>query len=123
MSGDGADVLNPVAVEQSIQGLTQQIAKGVRVVSEAHRQKLDADRSYDLAYASAYLAAEGPSHEKRYRAEKVTQQERANRDVAEVAYQHAQRQMRALEGQLSAFQTIAKSVTQMYGASGSGRGQ
>ncbi|PZF60977.1 hypothetical protein DEI92_04980 [Curtobacterium sp. MCBD17_034] len=43
------------------------------------------------------------------------------RDVAEVAYQHAVRQMRALESKLSAFQSINRNVGAMYGASGSGR--
>lgn len=120
----GATVdLNPVYVEQSIQNLVQDIARGVKVVSSAHRDKLSKDRLYDHAFAVAYMTFEGPSHEKKYAAEKATQQERIDRDAAEVAYQHAQRQMRALEGQLSAFQTIAKSVVSMYGAAGSGRGQ
>ena len=119
----GVVEINPVEVEKSIQGLVQQIAKGVRVVSEAHKAKLDADRIYDHAFAVAYVTADGPQTEKKYVAEKQTQQERMNRDAAEVAYQHAQRQMKALEGQLSAWQTIAKSVTSMYSAAGSGRGQ
>lgn len=124
MTAPGASVdLNPVYVEQSIQQLVQDIARGVKVVSSAHRAKLSADRLYDHAFAVAYMTHEGPQHEKRYAAEKQTQQERIDRDVAEVAYQHAQRQMRALEGQLSAFQTIAKSVVSMYGAAGTGRGQ
>jgi hypothetical protein len=119
----GVVEINPVEVEKSIQGLVQQIAKGVRVVSTAHKAKLDADRIYDHAFAVAYVTADGPQTEKKYQAEKQTQQERMNRDAAEVAYQHAQRQMKALEGQLSAWQTIAKSVTSMYSAAGSGRGQ
>jgi hypothetical protein len=123
MSDGGVVELNPVEVERSIQGLVTQIAKGVKVVSLAHRRKLTADRLYDHAFAVAYMAHEGAQTEKKYAAEKATQQERIDRDAAEVGYQHAVRQMRALEGQLSAFQTMAKSVTQMYGAAGSGRGQ
>lgn len=122
--GDGGatPVLNPVDVEQTVSKTVVDIAHGVRVVSSRHRAKLTADRLYDHAYAVAYMAHEGPQTEKKYAAEKATQQERIDRDVAEVAYQHALRQMRALEGKLSAFQTIAKSVNQMYGAAGSGRG-
>lgn len=123
MTDEGVVELNPVMVEQSIQKLVQQIAKGVRAVSVAHRAKLTADRLYDHAFAVAYMAHEGPQTEKKYAAEKATQKERIDRDVAEVAYAHANRQMKALEGQLSAFQTMAKSVTSMYGAAGSGRGQ
>jgi hypothetical protein len=115
--------LNPVVVEESIQKLVQQIAKGVAVVSKAHQRKLTADRLYDHAFAVAYMSHTGPQTEKKYAAEKATQQERIDRDAAEVGYRHAERQMKALEGQLSAFQTMAKSVSQMYGAAGTGRGQ
>lgn len=120
MSGDGDQVLNPVELEQLVREKANEIARGVRFVSEAHKRKLDADRIYDHAFAVAYMAWEGPSHEKRYAAEKNTQQQRLERDAADVAYQHAQRQMRALEGQLSAFQTISKSVQAMYGSAGRG---
>ncbi len=122
--GGGAlsEVLNPVDVEQTIVKTVNDIAHGVRVVSERHRAKLTADRLYDHAFAVAYSAHDGPQTEKRYAAEKATQQERINRDVAEVAYQHAVRQMRALESKLSAFQSMNRNVAAMYGASGSGRG-
>jgi len=122
-AGGGVIEINPVEVEKSIHGLVQQIAKGVKVVSEAHRRKLTADRLYDHAFAVAYMAHTGPQTEKKYAAEKATQQERIDKDVAEVAYAHAQRQMKALEGQLSAWQTMSKSVSSMFGAAGSGRGQ
>lgn len=118
-----SDVLNPVEIEQVIREAVDDIAKGVKVVSVAHRAKLTADRLYDHAFAVAYMTQAGPAHERKYAAEKVTQQERIDRDTAEVAYQHAQRQMKALEGKLSAFQTMAKSVVSMYGAAGTGRGQ
>ena len=74
---------------------------------------------YDLADASSYLAASGPAYEKKYRAEMDTAQQRPD---AEVAFEHAKRQMRALEGRLTAFQTISKSIIAMFGAAGhSGR--
>lgn len=119
-----SDVLNPVEIEQFIRSAVSDISRGVRAVSAAHKRKLDADRIYDHAFAVAFLTYDGPANAKKYAAEKATQQERIDRDVAEVAYQHAQRQMRALEGQLSAFQTISKSIQSMYGAAGTaGRGQ
>lgn len=121
--GGENEVLNPVVLEQRIGHLSNQIAKGVAVVSAAEKQKLDADRIYDGAFATAYLTHPGPAHEKKYAAEKVTQQERLNRDVAFVAFRHAERQMKALETQLSSAQSVLKSVLQMYGAAGSGRGQ
>ncbi|MBK0296419.1 hypothetical protein IAE22_30600, partial [Bacillus sp. S34] len=109
-AGDDGHPVPRDPVEQTVSKTVVDIAHGVRVVSERHRAKLTADRLYDHAYAVAYMAHEGPQTEKKYAAEKATQTERIDKDVAEVAYQHALRQMKALEGKLSAFQTIAKSV-------------
>jgi vacuolar-type H+-ATPase catalytic subunit A/Vma1 len=120
---EGVLDLNPVVVEESIQRLVLQIAQGVRAVSLAQQAFQRADRVFDVAYAKAYMAASGPQTEKRYAATVETEQQRMDRDVAELAFKHAERQMKALEGQLSAFQTMAKSVTSMFGAAGTGRGQ
>jgi hypothetical protein len=123
VSGGGeGEVLNPVQVEMIVRNTANAIGKSVKVVSEAHAKWKTALRIYEHAFAVSYMGHEGPSHEKKYAAEKNTQQERANADVAEVAFKHAERQMKALEIQLSAAQTISKSIQQMYGASGTGRG-
>lgn len=121
--GDGEDeVLSPVEVELLVRKFAGDISRGVRTVSEAHRKFKTAVRIYDHAFAVAYMAHQGPQTEKKYAAEKTTQQERTEADAAEVAFRHAERQMKALEIQLSAAQTIAKSINQMYGAQGAGRG-
>lgn len=121
-SGGEGEVLNPVEVEQLIRRFAGEISKGVRVVSQAHGDWKTKLRIYEHAFAVAYMAHEGASHEKKYKAEAMTQQQRADSDAAEVAFRHAERQMKALEIQLSAAQTISKSIQQMYGASGTGRG-
>jgi hypothetical protein len=71
---------------------------------------------YDRAFAHAYLTAEGPAHEKKYRAELETRVERDAMEIADLAYRHAERQSRALEAKLRAFQSVGASVRQMYGA-------
>lgn len=123
MSEGGSEVLNPVDLELLIDRLSNDIARGVRVVSSAEKRKLDAERIYDAAFASAFLAHQGPQSEKKYAAEKLTQQERLDRDVAFVAFRHAERQMKALETRLSSAQSRLKSAVQMFGAAGTGRGQ
>jgi hypothetical protein len=123
-AGTQTDILNPADVESTIWAVSNQIAKGVAVVSSAEQAASKARRVYDLAYAQSYLAASGPAHEKKYRAEIDTAQQRADAEIAEVAFEHAKRQMRALEGRLSAFQTISKSIIAMFGAAGhAGKGQ
>jgi hypothetical protein len=114
------EVLNPVDLEQRIQQLANDIPKGVRVVSDAYDLKLTKDREYDHAFAAAFLAWDGPQTEKRYAAERATLKEREARDQADVAFRYAERRMRALEGTLSALQTISKTVLAMYGAAGKG---
>jgi hypothetical protein len=67
-------------------------------------------------FASAYLSHEGPAHEKTYATELVTAAERDVRDIAQLAFKHADRQARALESELRAYQSIGASVRAMYGA-------
>jgi hypothetical protein len=106
--------LNPVDIESAIQRCSRNIARGVRVVSDAERKARAAEAEYDRAVARAYL--EGPAHEKRYAAELATAAERDARDIAQLAFKHADRQARALESELRAYQSIGASVRAMYGA-------
>ena len=43
---------------------------------------------YDVAFAQAYLNADGTQLDRKYRAELATQTERHNMDVADVAYKY-----------------------------------
>ena len=110
--------VNPAEVEQNIRELANQVAAGVKIVSERLRKFRDAERHYDLRFAVEYGAYEGPAHMRKYAAEIATSEERKARDDAEVEWKHAERTMRAFETQLSAWQSIGKSVTQMFGAAG-----
>lgn len=116
--GDMSRVLNPVEVEAAIRQAAQTVYEGVDIVTVRLQEYKDADRQYDLDYAHAFMNHSGPQGEKRYQAEIDTTEARKARDVAEVAWKYAERRIKAAESTLSAFQTISKSVTQMYGASG-----
>lgn len=115
-ASSGSDPVNPVAVEQAIQDTANDIAKSVRGVSEALRDYRDKERAYDLAFARAYNRHNGPAHAKKYAAEERTQDERKARDDAEVVYRYAERRVKALEGTLSAYQSVMRSVVAMYQA-------
>jgi hypothetical protein len=110
--------VNPVEVEQAIRSIANDIARGVKIRSDALREFRDREREFDLAFARAYMRFAGPAHAKRYAADIATQDERAARDAAEVAWKYADNQGRALELELSAYQSINRSVTGMYGAAG-----
>lgn len=115
-------MLNPVDVERSIRETADEIARMVPVVSEAEREARKQRVRYDRAYAHAYLQAEGPAHEKRYRAELATEQERTVMEVADLAYRHAERQSKALEQKLRAFQSVGASLRTMFAGQSSGIG-
>lgn len=112
--------VNPVTVEAAIRACSERIAKGVLVCDERYRTFLEMDHAYDVAYAGAYLDTNGPAHAKKYEAELATMAERKARDVADAAYKYADRQARALENELRAWQSVGASMRAMYAVSGIG---
>jgi len=115
---DRDEPVNPVEVEQSLKRLANDIGGSVRGVSQALAKFREAEREFDQAYARAYMKYDGPGHAKRYAADLDTMGERAARDQAEVVWKYAERRAKAIEQELSAWQTIARSVVAMYGAAG-----
>lgn len=109
-----AEVLNPVDIENRISECARRIHKGVLVVTNAETAFRTADREFDVAFAHAYLDHRGPAHEKKYAATIATETEREARDVAEVAFKHADRTAKAIESELRALQSIGASVRAMY---------
>jgi hypothetical protein len=107
-------VLNPVDLEKAIQEIARRIHAGVKVVSDAERAARAARHTCDIAYAKAYMAHDGPAHERRYAAELASVTDRQAADDAEVTFRHAERQARALENELRATQSIGASVRAMY---------
>ena len=111
-------VHNPVDVEQRIEQTVNRIARGVQVVTNAERAAREAKRAFDLAYAYAYKKAEGPVHIRKYEADIATMPHRETADNAEIAFRHAERQAKALEKELFAWQSINSNIRAMYGAAG-----
>ncbi|MGC0365052.1 hypothetical protein ABH922_003036 [Rhodococcus sp. 27YEA15] len=113
---------NPVAVEQGIRDCANNIAKGVTICANAYSAYLDADRMYDREYARAYMCHSGPAHEKKYAAEIATGEARAIRDEKDAAYRYSDRQAKALESELRAWQSLGASVRSAYNVAGRGEG-
>lgn len=115
-------VINPVDVESAIRQCADRIARGVTVCDSAYRTFLEADHTYDAAFARAYMRHEGPAHEKKYAAELDTADERQARDVADAAYRYADRTAKAIESELRAWQSVGASLRAMYAVAGTGVG-
>lgn len=111
---------NPVSVEKAIVQVVDEIVSGISKSSETYARFLEADRAYDLALAKAYMRHDGPAHSKKYAAEIATEQERLDRDVADVSYRLVERTNRALEKKLDALRSIGVGVRQAYQEAGRG---
>ena len=114
-------VHNPVDIERRIEETTNRIAKGVTIVTASEKEARAKRRAFDLAYAHAYKAAEGPAHERRYTADIVAMPHREEADNAEIAFKHAERTAKALEKELFAWQSINSNIRAMYNAAGVGQ--
>jgi hypothetical protein len=115
--------LNPADVEQAIRESANHVARSVRIVNGALERFRDAAREYELAFAQEVLDAPGAVATKKYHAEIATTLLRQERDAAEVAWHLAERLAHAASKNLTAYQSINKSVTTMFGAAGhSGQG-
>lgn len=112
--------INPVEVEKAIRTCADRISKSVSVCDQRYRVYLEAQRSYDRAWARAYLGAVGPAHEKKPRAELATVRERDLLDEADAAYRFAERTSRAVQDELRAWQSVGASVRAMFSVAGRG---
>ena len=116
-----SEPLNPVEVERRIMELSNLIAQGVQQVTDHLRSYRQADAEYDRAKARAQLAAEGKTVADRdAEVELATVDERDAKDVAEVAYSHVNRRVKAFERELDAIRSIGASVRSMYAVAGRG---
>jgi hypothetical protein len=107
--------LNPVEVEGQIRTLANRLSKGIPVVAGALAEYKTALRTYEVEEAKAYMRHTGPAHEKKYAAVIAAEDFRKAADDAEVVFKHADRTARAVESELSAFQSLYKGIVSMYG--------
>jgi hypothetical protein len=120
VTGQPEDI-TPRGIENAIRDCAVRIGNGVRVCADRYAAFLAADHACDLATARAYVAcSDRPAHERRYLAEIATEMERVARDVADAAYRHAERQAKALDAELRAWQSVGASLRVQYGVAGRG---
>ena len=112
--------LNPVQIEFELRDANTRLENGTKTVRDALEEYLDAKSAYEVAYAHAYLDAEGSIKDKEVQAVIATESQRNARDVAEVAYKYAKDLMRSLEQKQSTLQTISAGIRQAYAGSGHG---
>ena len=114
--------LNPTQVEAHIFQLSNDIARGIPIVSEKEKAMVEAKRHLDREIAQATLEAKGTVMDRQAQVELATEAAREEYDVAYVEYRHAERVAKSLDSRLRALQSIGASVRAMYSVAGRGDG-
>lgn len=112
--------LFPAQVEKKILETSNRIAKSAGECDKRYRAFLEAERTYEQAYAKAYMEFEGPQQEKRYAAVRAAASEKEVLDVADAAYRYADRLAKSLQAELMAMQSVNRSVLATFSAAGVG---
>lgn len=111
---------SPVGVERELLTIANDLSKGVAIATDAYERFLKADREFDLAYAHAFMRAEGSVDKRKLQADIDSMSERAARDAADVAYKFADKTNKALYAKLDAMRSVGTSVRQAYAVAGRG---
>jgi hypothetical protein len=112
--------LNPAQCEAWIRRVSERIARGVRIVTDAEKAMLATKRDFDYAFANAFKNAQGSDNLRRQTAVVEAMPWREKADNAVIAFRYAQRTAEGLERELFAAMSINKSVVSMYSAAGVG---
>ena len=115
-------VYSPISIEQAIQRCSNRIANGVMVCAKRFDEWKARENDFDVAWAKAFLSAEGSVDARKQKAVIETEPQRTARDIAEGAYKYADRQARALENELKALQSVGASIRAAYQVAGRGEG-
>ena len=124
MTDDGFEEippLNPAQCEAWIRRVSERIARGVRIVTDAEKAMLATKRDFDYAFANAFKNAQGSDNLRRQTAVVDAMPWREKADNAVIAFKYAQRTAEGLERELFAAMSINKSVISMYAAAGWGK--
>lgn len=113
-------IMTPIAVESRIRSIADSILRGADIVHELRVRHENLKVTYDLAFARASMAAEGPMYARRWRAEEATHELRQQLAVAYTAYRHGADKLDALKSELRAYQSVGASIRAAYKTAGRG---
>ena len=115
-AGPSAEDLNPVKVEKRIQELVQSLSDALVEWRELFRASKKADRDFDQAFALAKISvgSDVPYNDRGQHALLKTMAQREAKDVADEAFQYAERRLDAVKKALSAWQSLSNSMRTAY---------
>lgn len=88
--------LTPNQVAANLAALARELDQAIRAIESADRDRVEKRGAYDLAYARAFINAEGSMDIRRYVATEQTHAKRMDADVADATFRHLQRRIAAI---------------------------
>jgi len=107
-------------VHQNLANLSRELVELLTEYQAANIAKAKAEQTYKVAYASAYIAAEGSIEERKQRATLVTADAARDAAIADVVFDNLRAALRVLGQRLDAGRTIASTIRAEGIASGVG---
>ena len=92
-----SDPTTPFEVERELLELNNHISNAPKIIREYHDRLKEARAEHRIAYAKAYLMADGTQPEKKAQAELATEDQRVALDQAEIEYKFVQDTLQALK--------------------------
>lgn len=105
-------------VQANLASLSRELVELLGTYQAANLAKAKAEQAYKVAYASAYLDAEGSIEERKQRATLVTADAAREAAIADVAFDNVRAALRVLGQRLDAGRTIASTIRAEAIASG-----
>jgi len=111
---------DPAEIERFVEETKDAIGDAVAIMDGAEKDMDDRRREYDKAFARAILDAPGPQYQRNAIAALDDGVDRAREahEIAKRAFHYADREMKSLEKELFAWQSILNSVRSMWNATG-----
>lgn len=98
--------MTPLEAADEMRRLSMLLDAALEYLKEQTREYAVAEDGYRMAHATAYLAADGPAHERKARADSKTSKERQRAHLADGMRQAALEAVRSRRAQISALQSL-----------------
>lgn len=97
-------------VHQNLAQLSRELVELLGEYQRSNIARAKAEQTYKVAYASAYLSAEGSIEERKQRATLTTADQARDAAIAEVTFDNIRAALRVLGQRLDAGRTIASTI-------------
>jgi len=97
-------------VHENLAHLSRELVALLQDYRDANVARVKAEQTYKVAYATAYLSAEGSIEERKQRAVLVTADAARDAELAAVVFDNTRAAMRVLGQRLDAGRTIASTI-------------